>query len=244
MFARLFQQRNDAVNLARGIFVGVLRRRRGVENRIDQDRDGLRDTVENQKLIGHEKIHHGRFQFIVQRPRHDGFDVVDEFIADETDRAAGEAWQPGQRDRAILFHDALDDFEAVLHALADDGGFHDLAVFDDLHAVAGLLDDRAGIAADERVAAQMFAALDGFKEEGFARAADFAIGRERRFDVREQPARDGNEVSLRGQLQKFFQCRRIHESFLAEARRKQKQEAASFFTRRKPIAIPIPNPAA
>jgi hypothetical protein len=71
------------------------------------------DAVENQKLVGDEKIHHRRLQFILRRARHDGFDVVDEFVADEADRAAGEARQARHRHRAIFFHHALDDFEAV-----------------------------------------------------------------------------------------------------------------------------------
>ena len=69
------------------------------------------------------------------------------------------------------------------------------------------LDDRARIAADERVAAEMFAAFDGFEQKRFALAADFAVGRERRFNVGQQAARDGDQVALRGQFQKFFQCR-------------------------------------
>ena len=67
----------------------------------------------------------------------------------------------------------------------------------DFDAVAGLADDRARIAADERVAAEMFAAFDRFEQERFALAADFAISRERRFDIGEQPARDRNQIALR-----------------------------------------------
>jgi len=64
-------------------------------------------------LVRDEKIHHRRFQFIVRRARHDGFDVVDEFIADEADRTAGETRQSRHRHRAIFLHHALDHFEAV-----------------------------------------------------------------------------------------------------------------------------------
>ena len=46
--------------------------------------------------------------------------------------------------------------------------FHHFPVFDDLDAVAVLPDDGARIAADERVAPDVFAALDGFKQERFA----------------------------------------------------------------------------
>ena len=46
--------------------------------------------------------------------------------------------------------------------------FHHLSVFDDFDAVGGLFDDGARVAADERVAPDVFAALDGFKQERFA----------------------------------------------------------------------------
>ena len=168
MFARLFEQRDEPVNFAGGIFVGVGRAFRVFQNGVDQNRDRLLHAVKNQKLVGDEEIHHRRFQFIVRRARHDGFDVVDEFVADEAQRAAGEARQARHGHRAIFFHHALDDFEAVLHVLADDGAFRDAAVFDHLDVLAVLPDDRARIAADERVAPEMFAALDGFKEKRFA----------------------------------------------------------------------------
>ncbi len=51
----------------------------------------------------------------------------------------------------------------------------------------------------------MFAAFDGFKEERFTLAADFAIGRERRFDVGENARSHGNQVALTRELQKFVQ---------------------------------------
>ncbi len=53
---------------------------------------------------------------------------------------------------------------------------------------AGLLDDGARIAADKGVAANVLAALDRFKEERFALAANFPIGRERRFQIRQDAA--------------------------------------------------------
>lgn len=65
------------------------------------------------------------------------------------------------------------------------GVFDDIAVGDAApaeHFDAGtdLADDGARIAADEGVAADVFAALDRFEEERFAVAAKFAIGGERR----------------------------------------------------------------
>jgi len=69
----------------------------------------------------------------------------------------------------------------------------------------GIPDLRTAVTESVRYQApEVFAAFDGFEQERFAGAPDFAIGRERRFNVRKQPARDGNEISLRGQLQKFI----------------------------------------
>src|ERR1039458_5209494 len=149
------------------------------------------------------------------------------FVADEADGTAGEARQTRHAHRAIFFHHALDDFEAVLHVPADDGAFRNAAVLDHLDMLAVLPDDGARIAADERIAPDMFAALDGFKEKRFARAANFAVGRERRFQIGKDAARDGNEISLRRILQKFIQCRRIHETIFSRSAEKTKAGSVS-----------------
>ena len=70
-----------------------------------------------------------------------------------------------------------------------------------------LTDDGAGIAADEGVAADVFAALDGFKKEGFAGATDLAVGGQGRFEIGQDAAGHGDEVSLGGILQKFIEGR-------------------------------------
>ena len=88
----------------------------------------------------------------------------------------------------------------------DDRPAHDLAVFNNFDVMAGLPDDGARIAADKRVTAQMFAALDRFKQKRLTLAAYLVIGGERRFKIREDAARDRNQVSLLRQLQKRFQC--------------------------------------
>jgi hypothetical protein len=79
-------------------------------------------------------------------------------------------------------------------------GVHHLGRSEDFDAVAVLADDRARIAAHEGVASEVFAALDGFEEERFALAADLAIGGERGFEIGQQAAADGDQVSLGGQL--------------------------------------------
>ena len=114
--------------------------------------------------------------------------------------------KPGQRDRPIAAHDFFNDRQAVPHAA---GGRRAVNLWTTrpfsitIDLAAGLPDDGAGIAADKRVAADMLAALDGFEEEGLALAADFVIGREGRFQIGQNAARDRDEVSLAGQFQEF-----------------------------------------
>ena len=79
----------------------------------------------------------------------------------------------------------------------------DFAVLDDIDAPALLADDGAGIAADEGIAANVFAAFDGFEKKRLALPANLAIGGEGRFQIRQNPARDRDEVALPGQFQKF-----------------------------------------
>ena len=83
--------------------------------------------------------------------------------------------------------------------------------FQNLDVAVVLPDDRAGIATDEGITSEMFAAFDGFEQERFARAPDFAVGREGCFDIGEEPARDGNEISVRGEFQKLFESGGVHE---------------------------------
>ncbi len=90
---------------------------------------------------------------------------------------------------------------------------------------AGLLDNGARIAADERIAADVFAALDRFTEKRFALAANLAVGRERRFHIGQDAARDRNQVALGGQLHKFSLSRIIHGSLLTSRRRKRHKES-------------------
>ena len=56
-----------------------------------------------------------------------------------------------------------------------------------------------GLQPTNEVAAEMLAAFDRFEQKRFALAADFPVGGERRFNVGQQAARDGDHVALRGQ---------------------------------------------
>jgi hypothetical protein len=86
-------KREQALDFFHRHFVGVGRAGRFVNRGVDEHGDGLRDAIEHQQLIRDDEIHGGRVEFVVRRTRDDGFDVVNEFVADEAHGAAGEAWQ-------------------------------------------------------------------------------------------------------------------------------------------------------
>ena len=68
-----------------------------------------------------------------------------------------------------------------------------------------LADYRARIAAHERVAAEVLAALDGLEEERLPGPANLAIRGERGFNVSQEGAGYRHQVALAGQLQEFIQ---------------------------------------
>ena len=178
----------------------------------------MRDAIEDEQLVGNEENHRGRLQGVVRRSRHGRLYVVDELVADEPHGAAGETRQPGDRHGAIFLQHLLDQFEPVAHALPaigmrfarNRGLVHHPAILQHLNARADLADDRARIAPNERITAEMLASLDRFEKKRFALASDLAVGRQGGLEVGEQAARDGDEISLRSQLLKFFERRRIH----------------------------------
>ena len=99
VLAGLFEQGDQPVDFADGVLVGLRRAGGVLEHGVDQDGDGLGDAIEDQQLVGDQEIHHRRLQVVVRRARHDRLDVVDELVADETDRAAGEPRQARAPDR-------------------------------------------------------------------------------------------------------------------------------------------------
>src|SRR5262249_22761761 len=58
-----------------------------------------------------------------------------------------------------------------------------------------------------RVTSEVFASLHGFKQKRFALPAYFFVSGQRSFNIRQQTARDRDQISLMGQLKKFFLIR-------------------------------------
>src|ERR1043166_600072 len=136
-------------------------------------------------------------------PRHHRLDVVNKFVTNETDGAAGKSRQTRNRDGAVAAHDLFDDLESVAHRprrrrssrSRHDKFFPHFAVLDNLDGVASLFDQGAWIAADKRIAADVFASLDGLEQKRFTLSANFLIGGKRRFEVGQDGARDRDQVA-------------------------------------------------
>ena len=116
VFTGLFEQRNQPFDFGGGILVGFFRAGGIFEDRVHQDSEGLSDAIKDEQLIRNEEIHDRSLEVVMRRARHNGLDVVDKLVPDEANRAAGETRKAWQRDRPILFQDALHDLKAVSHA--------------------------------------------------------------------------------------------------------------------------------
>jgi hypothetical protein len=107
--------------------------------------------------------------------RHDWLHVVNEFVADETDRAAREPRQAGATSLADnRFSTPFHHREPVAHlrfifrirvARSTVKDATDAPVLEMHHLLAVLPNDRARIAAHKRITPQMLAALDRFEQE-------------------------------------------------------------------------------
>src|SRR5437868_4539020 len=118
-------------------------------------------------------------------PRNDRLDVMNEFIANETHRAAGESRKPGNGNGAKFVQRMFDHVETVenrLMAGSSSGRLRSppalnrvdlrhLPVFEHFDAIAFLTNNRPRVATHERVAPKMFPAFHRFEQERFPRPA-------------------------------------------------------------------------
>jgi hypothetical protein len=146
---------------------------------------------------------------------------MDELVPDKPDRPTREARQSGHGDGVIPLHHPFDRHQSVRQASPGRGRasrgsrlnlerLDHLPVFDQLHVAPNLPDNRTRVAAHERIAPQMFAALDRLEQERLARPAYFAIGRERGLDISQQLAGNRDEVALGSQFEELFECGGVH----------------------------------
>lgn len=179
---------------------------------MDDHRQRLGHAVEDEHLVGDEEIQRGGAQLVLGGTRDHGLDVVDELVADEAHRPAGEAGHAGDGDGNEPREHRLDHGKAVADDLlagrtrmrGDPVGVDHPTLFDDFHPVGGLADHRPRPAAHERVPAQVLAALDRLEEERFALTPQLLVGGQGGFEVREQAAGDRDAIAPAGQRRELF----------------------------------------
>ena len=108
-------------------------------------------------------------------------DMADGVVAEAADEPAGEARQPGQRRGAV----AREILSHELERIGRVGLLRDALAVDDEHLVPADDDPRLRRQADERVAAEAFAALHGFEEIRVRPGGELEVDRERRVEVGE-----------------------------------------------------------
>ena len=117
--------------------------------------------------------------------------MVDELVTEKPDRAAAEPRQFRQRHRPVTRHYLFHDLQRVALELDARG----LAAFAHDDGAAVLHERDARVRADEGIAADVLAALDGLEQERRAFAAQLLVGRDRRFQIGQQLAVNRNEVT-------------------------------------------------
>ena len=126
-------------------------------------------------------------------------------VAEVADRAAGEARQPGHERRLKAVHQLAQRVdERRLHVARD------ALLFDHGLAVAAL-QDQERVLAEERVTADVLAALDAFEQERvIGMLGNLQEGRHRRQQVRHQLLAHGHERRALGQVHELFKRRLLH----------------------------------
>ena len=128
-------------------------------------------------------------------------DVLDALEAEPADQAAAEAGQARQARHRMLGAQAFDLGERVGHLAR----LHRLAVLADSQAVAAEAEDAPGWQADDRIAAEALAALDGFEQVGMRPVGELEVDRQRGVEVGQDLAHDGDAgVAFSGRLLEFF----------------------------------------
>ncbi len=123
-----------------------------------------------------------------------GLDAAHRVVAEVAGQAATEARQAGGHRGLQALLETLDEAQRIAFVALDDRtvGHH-------LGEVAGGADQRARRQADERVAAEAFAADDGLQQEAVALVADqLQVQRQRRFEIRKGLADERDAVVAKG----------------------------------------------
>ena len=254
VFQRLLEQRDESINFLDRIVVGVFRLGAVLDDRVHENGHRLPHAIEYKQFVGDQEIHRGRAQLILGRTRHHRLHVMNKFVPHKSHRAAGKPRQPRQIHRAIAAQNALHHLQPVAHVMLARfathrvGGRH-LTALHHLHLIAILPNDPARIAADKRVPAQVLAALHALTQKRLAARPNFAIGRKRRLEVRQNLAVDRNQISFLRVLQKCLARGRdvqnvahdflMYNSSESISRSSVTTPASSFTLRKKQTLLPL-----
>ena len=193
LFEALEALERTRVGDRRGVAGSLLSRKVGGDDEVDL----LLDVVECEHLVEEHEAGVGDAEF-VDGERGQAFDLADDIVGKEADRAGRKGRQARQARGGVAAERLLEFREDVALEGPSLAGFFDGDVRPAGDDLLVRLD------ADERVTADMLAALDGFQQEGLGLlGGDAQEGGDRRLQVRSDGAVDGDERVLAGETGEF-----------------------------------------
>src|SRR6266481_3633619 len=151
MLGGLFEQRDEPVNFASGVFVSLIRIGGIVQHSVYENGKGLRYAIKDEQLVGDKKIHYRGLDVITRRSCRDRLNVMNEFVSDEADCATGKSRQSFDRHGAILLHHLFHYFQTVSDApgpvgsRADRESFGHSSILENFDGAAVLANDRTRV---------------------------------------------------------------------------------------------------
>ncbi len=195
------QQRVDP--LAGGDVVGV---QVAVERQPRDCLDRPPRMVEHQQRVDEHQAGQRQPVRVVRRGRQP-LEAAGDLVGHEADRAADEARQAGQAGHLLAPEQLVEQHQRVGEGQRA-GAVGRLEV----GPVLADLEHLARRRPDERVAADVLAALDALEEERVPAAAELQVGRDRRFEVGQHLAVDRRELRRAGQRAGLGERRGVHQA--------------------------------
>ena len=186
-----------AVEPGEGAGIGTLERLAAEVDGGDE-LDLLANVVEGEHLVEEEERRVGDAE-LVRGGRGEALDLAHDVVAEETDGSGGKGRKPGKDGGPVTAEGVLEGGEDVAFALAAGGGGAAALVNDEVTAARD--DALIGLDADEGVASDALAALDGFEQKGLGFAGgETQEGTDGGFEVGDDAAGDGNQGVSAGEV--------------------------------------------
>ncbi len=187
----------EALDLDNGGVVGRAGVLAGRDVGVAEGQHLVLDVVEDQQGVGEQKQAIVELQ-VVRGPHGQTLEEAHQVVADHAHRAADEARQRGRRHISVAPQQVREDMQRIAPAVLQGDGLRPGALSDGGRLALGA-EDQQRVAAQERVAGQAFAALDGFQQERVGPPLrDLAEGGYGRLHVRQHLAPDGDQVAFFG----------------------------------------------